>query len=249
MRRNGNRSSWVTYETDEPRDTTTNCSFVSIPTRSRSFGASLMKPWGQPRLSLGQLLTLPFFVAAAMACIVPAVRSNAVRQYGLGPLLFLEGIIIPIALALVAQVLLSRDSGRDRVVAALLWLSALFGRIAILVLVAVTAWDLVVGILTGRGLPPDLLAFLIVLVGGLIALNEVALVLRHKISEVRCPRCGHPANTQAQREDSLGHRRNATCSICGATITIRPKESPPRNDPSPPTESRCSTLPAQPCGS
>ncbi len=208
-----------------------------------------MKPCGQLRLSLGQLLTVPFFVAAAMACIVPAVRSNAVAYYGLVPLLFFEAILIPIVLALVAQFMLARNTGRDRLVAGLLWLSALVGRVAILLILAVTVWDLGISVLTGRGLPLDLLAFLLVLLGGLIALNEVALVLRRKVNMVRCPHCGSPSNAPAQCENSHQNRFDPVCPTCGARIPESHDEPPPRDGTSRPLESRCMTLLAHPRGS
>jgi DNA-directed RNA polymerase subunit RPC12/RpoP len=198
-----------------------------------------MKPRGQPRLTLAELLTVPFFVAAAMACIVPAVRSNAIEQSGIASFLFLEAIIIPIAMALVAQVMLTRESGRDRLVAGLLWLSAFAGRAAILATAAVTIWDLVASVARGRGLPLDLLAFLIVLVGGLIALNEVAPILRRKLNEVRCPHCGHPIITRDQPEDPLVNRRDSVCSHCGEVIRLGPDEPPRhRDEPAGPSASR-----------
>ncbi|MEW4567218.1 hypothetical protein AB1L88_05060 [Tautonia sp. JC769] len=177
-----------------------------------------MKPQAQPRLTLAQLLTIPVFAAAALACIVPAVRSNAIADYGIVQFLFLEGIIIPVAMALVAQIMLTRETGRDRLVSGLLWLSALIGRVALLALAAMAVWDLVLSVSTGRGLPLDLLAFLIVLVGGLIALDEVALFLRERFREARCPRCGHPVTTRDRPSTSVANAHDIRCPNCGLTI-------------------------------
>lgn len=202
-----------------------------------------MKSWGQPRLTLGQLLTIPFFAAAALACIVPVVRSNAVAHYGIVQVLFLEAIMIPIALALVAQVMLARQTVRDRLVVRLLWLSALASRVAILAIAAVMVWDIGASVSTGRGLPVDLLAFLIVLVGGLIALNEVALVLREKLSVLRCPRCGHPMTSPNQPENARLSSLERSCVNCGARLPARQDAAPTDRDESvPPHESRWSTL-------
>jgi hypothetical protein len=174
-------------------------------------------------LTLAQLLTVPIFSAVALACVVPAIRSGAVREYGIIPLVIGEAILVPLALATTAQLILRRGRGRERMVAVFLSSSAMSAAVAFLLLGAASVWDVYAAIAVGKGLPVDLVAFVIAMFGGVIATIVAIRELWPRAFPGRCPRCGRRALFPA-RDGSGGIVRSAiasfACDGCGLEVRV-----------------------------
>ncbi|QDV37231.1 hypothetical protein [Tautonia plasticadhaerens] len=176
-----------------------------------------------PRVTLAQLLTVPIFAAVGLACIAPALRTGAVRHYGLLPFLLGEAIFVPLVLATTAQLILRRRRARERAVAALLSVSASAAFLACLTLVAVSLWDIAVSVSQGMAPPVSLIAFVITLSGGLIALRVVIRGLWSRAFPGRCPACGHRALSPISTDDEFAGRSAAStfsCDCCGLGIRV-----------------------------
>jgi hypothetical protein len=174
-------------------------------------------------LTLAQLLTVPIFSAVALACIIPAIRSGAVGEYGIVPFTIGEAILVPLLLATTAQLILRRGRGRERLVAVFLSASAMSATVAFLLLGAASVWDVYAAVAIGKGLPVDLFAFVIAMFGGVIATSVATRELWSRAFPGRCPRCGRRALFLA-RGDSGGTGRSTiasfVCELCGLEVRL-----------------------------
>lgn len=189
-----------------------------------------------PRVTLAQLMTVPIFAAVALACIAPALKSGAVRYYGLVPFLLGEAILVPLVLATTGQLILRRGRVRERLVAAFLAVSASSAFLTLLALVAVSLWDSYMAITLGMGVPLGLIAFVIALTGGLIALKAVIAGLWSRAVPGRCPGCGRRALHRDPAEDESGGRSAAlsfVCDSCGLRFRIERRGTTTLDDDAP----------------
>lgn len=147
------------------------------------------------RLTLAQFLTVPIFAAVALACIAFAVRSRAVELYGLVPVILLEAIAVPLAMTAVSLVVLRQGPARHRLVALLLGVAVLSAMLTLLILEALTIWDIGRSVANGLGVPIDLVAFAIFTGGGLLGLNAAFWALMPRIKRNRCASCGRTTAT------------------------------------------------------
>ncbi|RUL89385.1 hypothetical protein [Tautonia sociabilis] len=146
-----------------------------------------------PQLSLSQLLTVPVFAAVVSGSLALAARSGLEKTFGIVTVIFWVAIGLPAALAITAMVLLRPGRGRERLVAILLAASGLALAVALLAIGFQAFADIGSTAARGDGVPVDLIALEIVILGALLALRSGLLALWSRIRPGRCPVCGRPA--------------------------------------------------------
>ena len=142
-----------------------------------------------PRLTLLQLMKIPVFVAVAMGCVVFAERFGLASRIGLIEAMLVQAIAIPACWAGLVLVMVRPGGCRD-------WLLDVTGIVAligaglgVLMLIAMNLAAIVDSLAEGHGLPIDLVALVIWLIGAAMALRVGLTVLVPRVVPQRCPRC------------------------------------------------------------
>ena len=187
----------------------------------------------QPRLSLFQMMKLVVFGAIASTCIAPAYRLAEIGVGTWSTWLILEGVSVPLVLALAAFPLVRKGPFKD-------WLI----RVSLIVSVAVALGFAVYLLIffswgwASRRMPPEF-TFLAIDAGVIIVLGFALALLARSIIPLSCPDCSRrtlilDAKAAASQVDSPG--KSYLCLCCqehfynpnGSWRVVRPNLEPTR---------------------